>query len=133
MKKILLLLALCSTFMLSAQKSKLTLTTKFTNIEEGYEHDSKIKVFVDGKEVFESAVFRESEPQSFKLKIPKGKHKLLIQNLTLYEGVWEETTRENSYSIDGFIELEKDFPKKFELDIEFNLDEKKPIVHHSLE
>jgi hypothetical protein len=95
-----------------AQTATLTTTFKFINIEEGYDHMCKTQVWVDGALAGESPEVLESKGSSFKVEVPYGEHQVRIINLALYEGVWEEHTIENDYSIDCSWEGSQTFGKK---------------------
>jgi hypothetical protein len=83
-----------------AQSTPLKVTFKFLNIVEGYDHDCKTEVFIDGESVGESGTVKESAGASFTVNVPVGKHDLKVVNYALYEGTWEEHSIENEYSID---------------------------------
>jgi hypothetical protein len=72
----------------------------FANIEEGYDHDSRTEVWVDGVKAVESSVTPQSKPNEVTVDVPAGTHQLRVVNLALYEGQWEEHTVANNYSID---------------------------------
>jgi hypothetical protein len=88
------------------QSTTLKVTFKFLNIVEGYDHDCKSEVFIDGESVGESGVVKESSGASFTVNVPTGKHDLRVVNYALYEGTWEAHTVENDYSIDCVYEEE---------------------------
>lgn len=72
----------------------------FANIEEGYDHQHRVDVFVDGQKVAESRVAAESVPGELVFPVPPGFHEVRVVDMTLYEGNWEAHTVENNYSID---------------------------------
>jgi len=101
MKKIFLFFALLSAMTIAmAQDASLTVTFKFANIVEGYDHLCKTKVYIDGEFVGESKEVKESAGSTFTVPVPSGEHEIRIVNLAFYEGQWEEHTIENAYSID---------------------------------
>ena len=118
---------------LFSQTTPLTVNYKFANIEEGYDHDSKTVVLIDGDVVGESGVAPESKGGTFTVQVPTGMHTLRVVNLALYEGVWEEHTIENNYSIDCFYETDHFFKKPeklyllFDVDSETSVSWKKPV------
>jgi hypothetical protein len=73
---------------------------KFTNIEDGYDHDNRMVVYVDGQSAGMSAVSKESKPGKMKVSIPAGSHEVRVIAEALYEGNWEEHTVANDYSVD---------------------------------
>ncbi|TNE52667.1 MAG: hypothetical protein EP338_14335 [Bacteroidetes bacterium] len=114
-----------------AQRScKVTVNVRFDNINDGYDHVTKTQIFIDGKLIKESGEHKESEPNSFKLKVPRGEHELKIVNLTLYKGKWEETKVENEYSIDAFYESKIHFKKKKTINVLFDIDQRNPVVDY---
>lgn len=101
MKKIAFLFALLLASTLGySQTVALKVTFKFINIVEGYDHDCKTQVLIDGESVGESAVTKESKGSSFEVQVPLGKHDIRVVNWAQYEGEWEEHTVANEYSID---------------------------------
>ncbi len=108
---------------LSAKKSSaLKIDLKFENIEEGYDHLCKTNVYVDGELLATSSEELQSKPNSVKVSIPKGEHNIRVVNLALYEGNWEEHTKDNNYSIDCLHEFRYNFKKKnYNLKLVFDL------------
>ena len=94
---------------------------KFEGIIDGYNHPSKLLFYVDNKFVGESTVTLQSEPNSFAVNIPKGKHTLKIVSYAKYEGVWEEQNIENNYSFDGSFFKSKNFKRDTRISLEFNI------------
>jgi archaellum component FlaG (FlaF/FlaG flagellin family) len=92
-----------------AGKVQLTVNWKFLNVVEGYDHDTKIIVSVDGKQAGTSLVSKQTDPGTFKIMVPKGSHRVLIQAYAFYEGKWEEHTIANNYSFDALFTGEIDF------------------------
>lgn len=135
MKKKHLLLAALILFssQLFAQTTKLTVFVKFTGIEEGYDHQTKTAVFIDGNQVGISPETLQSKTGSFTLEVPSGNHQLQVMNYALYEGNWEEHTIANEYSIDCSYETSRQFKKPEKLYLVFDINEgtkaswKKPV------
>ncbi len=125
-KSFLLLFALLTLPLLSIYSQKMStliVNTKFTNIEKGYDHLTKTVVFVDDELVASTSEKLQSIPNSVKVKIPKGEHKVRVINYAFYEGNWEEHTIENNYSVDCLYELNMNFKKsKYKLDLVFDID-----------
>jgi hypothetical protein len=120
MKRIFLLSLLClAALLLPAQT--LTVRYRFANIEEGYDHTTRTTVFIDGEEAGTSASHPQSKPASLKVPVSKGLHQVRIVNYALYDGVWEEHTIANNYSIDCLAELELKVRKKSEIRLLFDL------------
>lgn len=122
-----LFLLLVSSFAFG-QTTTLTTTFKFIGIVEGYDHDCKTQVWVDGTMLGESAVVKESAGGSVTVDVPYGEHQLRVINFAQYEGTWEEHTIENQYSIDCFWEGTHKFSKKKEnLYLLFDIDDQTQV------
>jgi hypothetical protein len=83
-----------------AQSTQLTVTFKFINIVEGYDHNCKSEIFIDGESVAVSDEAKESVGTTFTASVPMGQKDFRLVNYAEYEGNWEEHTIENDYSID---------------------------------
>lgn len=115
-----LLLAGSFTF---AQTVPLKVTFKFLNIVEGYDHDCKTEVFIDGVSVGESPTVKESKGCSFPVNVSTGNHDIKVVNYALYEGNWEEHSVENNYSIDcTWEESSHNFKKESKLFLVYDID-----------
>lgn len=120
MRKLLTILFIVSVSAVQAKepippaKGNVTITVKwsFKNIVEGYDHDTKTELYVDGKLMATSTVTKESQPNSVSAVVPKGQHKIKVVNYAYYDGVWEEHTIENTYSIDCLYEADINCRKK---------------------
>jgi hypothetical protein len=126
MKKRFFLLALLIPFFAFntfAQKmGTITVKTHYINIIEGYDHECRTLVYVDGELVAESPVQLQSEPISIKVKVAKGKHDVRIMNQALYEGVWEDHTVANNYSVDAYYDGTINLKKKLSISLVFDID-----------
>ena len=89
----LLLLAACG-------PKKTVVSWSFKGIEEGYDHDNRTVVYVDGTMLGKSSIKPESQPNSMKVAMPPGNHAYRIVNLAFYRGEWEEHLIDNEYSVD---------------------------------
>ena len=98
------------------------MTSTFLHINEGYDHVTKDKIFVNGELVHTTAEHKESEVHTETFKLPRGTQNVRIENWTLYEGTWELTSVENNYSVDGFYEAELELGKKNTIDVTHDLD-----------
>lgn len=106
-----------------AQTVDLKVTFKFINIEEGYDHECKTQVLIDGQEVGVSPTVKESAGASFVVQVPTGSHTLKVVNWALYEGTWEEHTIANNYSIDCVFEETHNFKKAEKLFLIYDIDD----------
>lgn len=102
---------------------KVTVSWKFLNLVEGYDHDSKCEIYIDGNLVATSSVSKESKPNSVSFNVSKGSHTIKVVNYAYYEGTWEEHTIANNYSIDCLYENRMTFNKrKNKLPLVFDID-----------
>ncbi len=123
-KSLILLVLLVAAFGLQAQKMvPVTLSWKFENVEEGYDHDNKCVVYVDGEETQTSSVTPQTKLNKMMIKVPAGKHDIQVISLAKYEGKWEEHTIDNDYSIDCVYDATIKAKKAVKIDIIFDLDE----------
>lgn len=99
MNKILVFLLLLSSYATYAYDLKIEWT--FKGVLEGYDHDNRMVVKVDGVEVGTSKTFKETAVGDFTISVQPGKHNVEIKNFALYEGKWDEHSKSNSYSVDA--------------------------------
>lgn len=104
-----------------AQTTQLTVYYEFRNIEDGYDHETKTQVVIDGKSVGESMPHKQSKKGILTVNVPTGAHKLRVMNWAKYEGTWEEHTVANNYSIDCMHEESHSFRKPEKLYLVFDL------------
>lgn len=95
---------------------------KFDHIQDGYDHDNRIDVFVDGEKFMESDVAPQSKPGALTVPLPPGDHDVRIVSMALYEGTWEEHTIANDYSIDCEWNGRVRGDKKTKLKLVFDID-----------
>lgn len=124
MKKIILLFAL--TLIVSvgfSQKVKLTVNFAFSNIVEGYDHNCKTEVYIDGQLLGTSPTVLESVGGSIAVRFDPGEHEIKVINYAQYEGQWEVHTIENQYGIDALLVETRKFKKgKTKLNLDFDID-----------
>ncbi len=114
---------------LKSKTVSLTVSYSFANIEEGYDHQTKCEVYIDGVLAATSTVNAESAPNSVIVKTKKGTHQIKVINYALYEGVWEIHTIENEYSQDFIYDAEMELTKKSnQLSLLFDVDEGLSVV-----
>lgn len=104
MKIKIIFLAIMFIFFAACSSNTLTIEYSFAGIEEGYDHQTKTIVYVDGQKVAESDVHKQSEPKKIEFDIDPGMYVIRVVNYAFYEGKWEEHTTENGYSIDCIFE-----------------------------
>ncbi len=107
-----------------AQDAKLTISYSFKGIEEGYDHNTKTTVFLNGEELCTSEEHKESEPMRFTCDVAPGTYTVQVVNYAYYGNTWEEHTIANSYSIDAIFEKDITFKKrkKYKIGLLFDLD-----------
>jgi hypothetical protein len=121
----LVLIFLCATAFTPAKKETLgSLTFQFSakNIKEGYDHNSKLVIWEDGKIIGESATKPESSSNSITLKLSKGNHAIRAVLNSEYEGNWEEHLIANEYSIDCLYDRTVNVKKKTVITLVFDID-----------
>ncbi|MEZ5015277.1 MAG: hypothetical protein R2794_13400 [Chitinophagales bacterium] len=97
---------------LQAQNRNVEVTFTFVGIEEGYDHQNKSELYIDGQLVGTSDVKNESQPNTVSGMTTKGEHTIRIVNYAYYEGEWEAHTMDNNYSIDCVLEKTVKIKKK---------------------
>ncbi|MBT3801382.1 MAG: hypothetical protein HOG05_09545 [Bacteroidetes bacterium] len=102
---------------------KLSVQYEFINISDGFDHDTKTIIKIDGKQGAESSQHKESQKQTIKLIAPKGQHQIEIMNYALYKGIWEEHTVENNYSQDCLYQANMDLKDNTLIKLTFDLNE----------
>ncbi len=122
-----LLLALIG-WNVAAQEGKLTIKWTYLNVVEGFDHENKVEVWIDGKRVGESGSYKETETGTYTINVPTGMHTLRVVGLAYYEGEWEEHTIENDYSIDAIYDESCMFGKKNTLNIAWDIDLEKTKI-----
>ena len=123
LKNVLLLCLLFTATSISAQKKgKITFDYVTVNIIEGYDHDSRLVVYVDGEKIATSEVHKESDHKKLTVSVTQGKHKIRAVLETLYDGVWEEHTKANEYSVDSEYDSELTIKKKVTIIMKMDID-----------
>lgn len=118
-----LVLVFASAFTPAAKEKQGTLTFKYSviNIEEGYDHESKLVIYENGNVIGESTVQKESKPNAVTVKLPAGRHNIKAVLNSKYEGNWEEHTIENNYGIDCLFNDEVMIKKKKIITLVFDI------------
>jgi hypothetical protein len=111
-------------------KSKLTIDWQFTGIIEGYDHDSKVEVYIDDVLTATSTISKQSKKNSVTVITTRGTHKVRIVNFALYENQWEEHSQANDYSLDAIYDSNLILKKKNKISLIFDID--KEIVIRSV-
>ncbi len=119
----LLSLILIGTVNSAAAQAKLEISFQALNTIEGYDHLSRMQVFVDGKEVATSPEKKQSEKNAVTIKVKPGEHDIMCVLWAKYkdEG-WMERTLENDFSFDWIFEKNMKLKKgKNKLNIVFDI------------
>lgn len=131
MKNIVLLLVMLAGLQtVNAYGTKLiTITFKYKFIHEGEGKDinTRLKIYVDDVVKGVSLAKVEAEENHVTVEIPSGNHKIRAVIESEFEGVWEEHTVVNEYSIDCVYLTEMNFTKHVRIELIFDL-EKGTIV-----
>jgi hypothetical protein len=116
----------CMTFFLlpeSAHTQTVPLTVKYScsEINQGYDYEFKIKLFIDNRE------FGESPPQLCSIvnqvifNVPTGYHHVRIIGYKKYQGAWEESLKSKGYTVDSQYEQSLDLSGPTSIDLQFRL------------
>jgi hypothetical protein len=84
-----------------AQSCSVAFEWQYINVIDGYDHQSKMVFYVNDTYYDESTVSKNSERNSYVIKLDEGIATISAQNWALYEGEWEEVLKENEYSLDA--------------------------------
>lgn len=107
-----------------AQKTRtVTVQYKFDNTNEGFDHLNRVVVYVDYQKHTTSKAQKQSIPGKVTFTVPEGEHHIRIVSEAFYEGVWEERTVANNYSIDCEYSNTLKIRKNRKITLVFDLDE----------
>lgn len=117
---------------------KITFKYKFIHVNDGFDHISRMKIYLDGNLIGTSnpdgtssdasLTHKETTENIFAVEIPKGFHKLRAIVEAYYEGVWEEHLKENSYALDCLYEKSMDFSKAMNVELEFDIEKEITVI-----
>ena len=83
-----------------AKPATIIISYEFKGIEEGYDHQTKSVVKVDGKDVLTHRGTQAKPTHEMFSRGSPGEHDIRIDTWSMWEGNWELHTVENGYSID---------------------------------
>lgn len=109
----------------AAQTYKLSVHYVLKGIVEGYDHLCVTKIFIDNNLAAESSEKLESEANTVFCNVSKGKHSVKIVNYAFHEGIWEEHTIANTYSLDCIYAFKKKFKRDVFVTLVFDIDARK--------
>ncbi len=100
---------------------------RFIHVENGYDHTSRMQVFVDDIEYGTSVQSLESEGGQFNLKIPKGTHRIRIVNQSFLNGVWQDHTIVNNFSVEAVYEKSVEVKKTVRVTLVIDLNNEESV------
>ena len=132
MKRFVISLILIGTslFVFAQGNAKLTIEWNYINVIEGYDHESKSAFYLNGEQIGESDISKNSEINYYTMLVPSGVQSISMQNWSLYEGTWEEVLKENNYSVDAFYTVNLNFTagEEKKIKVQFDIDSEKVIT-----
>lgn len=99
----------------------------FIHVEAGYDHLSRMLVFVDDREYGISPQSLESKGGTFLLKVPKGSHRIRIVNQSFVNGVWQNHTIVNNYSVEAVYEKAVEIRKSVHVTLIIDLNDEQTV------
>lgn len=123
MNKLFSILSLCFVIntSIAQQKVNLKFNFYFANSNEGYIKKSKLVVKSDGVKIGESTIKDQDKYNSVEVSIPKGYHKITAVAYAQNDGIWEERTLANNYSLDCIYEKSQNWNTGYIIDLRFDL------------
>lgn len=100
---------------------------KFIHVEQGYDHPSRMLVFVDDIEYGISPQSVESTGGIFTVKIPRGEHRIRIVNQSFLNGVWQDHTILNNYSVEAVYERPLEIKKRIRVTLVIDLNDEQTV------
>ena len=107
---------------------KLTFNIKTLNTKEGYDYISKLVIFCDRKIIGESPHKKQTEPSTYTVEIPKGKHEIYAVFCALYKDNWEKRIKKNNYSFDADYLKNGNWNNDVIIDLTFDMKEEKKFI-----
>lgn len=105
----------------------MSISWKFIHVEEGYDHRSRMLVYVDDLKYGVSPESIESVGAAYELQIPKGQHTIRIVNQSFVNGVWQDHTILNNYSVEAVYEKRLDVRKGVQVVLIIDLDNEQSV------
>ena len=131
-------LSIAATNATAQETIKITFKYKFINVNDGFDHISRMKVYLDGNLIGTSnpdgtssdasLIHKETTENIFAVEVPKGFHKLRAIVEAYYQGTWEEHLKENSYALDCLYEKSMDFNKAMNVELEFDIEKEITVI-----
>lgn len=82
----------------------MSINWKFIQVEKGYDHRSRMVVYVDDLKYGVSPESIETVGEVYVLQVPKGRHRIRIVNQSFTNGVWQDHTILNNFSVEAVYE-----------------------------
>jgi hypothetical protein len=89
----------------------LTVNWSFTGVVKGYDYLNKMHVFIDGKRIAVTPEILQTRAGTITIAVPRGRHKLLIENYVLYSEEWQQQLKANGFAVDARYEKTLQFKK----------------------
>jgi hypothetical protein len=101
---------------------------QFVNTVEGFDHPSRVQVFVDGDLVQTSGIKQQTERNDVSFSVRKGSHTIRLETQAYYNNVWDVHTKENDYSVDAVYEAVIDFQRPLAIRMIFDVGEERSYI-----
>ncbi len=112
---------LIANFVAAQEKVNLKFNFYFANSNEGSIRKTKLVVKSDGVKIGESTVKDQDKYNSVEVNIPKGYHRITAVACAQNDGIWEERTLANNYSLDCIYEKSQNWNAGYIIDLRFDL------------
>lgn len=99
---------------------KLTVKYKADNIEKGYDHLSRLVLYINGQKLATSLSKPESKSNKLAISLTTGTYVVKAVMESLYHKKWEEHTKANGYNIDCVAERKITLIKNTSLQLIFD-------------
>lgn len=107
---------------------ELSVTWEFRHEKPGFQYDHQLVVLVDGDTVTHSAVYVPNERGQVRLAFPEGIHRLEIQALVYFKGVWEPYSIAYNYALNARYSDSVTVSAKQQLKLVFDITQAKTIA-----
>jgi len=112
-----------SSLMFGADNVLLTINYSVIGTSAGYDHITKMRVYIDGREAGESTPKKQTIDNYVTVNVSKGNHKIKAVLLAKNDNIWEERTKENDYSLDCIFEKNITFNSNKTVNLIFDLNQ----------
>lgn len=105
----------------AAEYVNLTINYTISGTQGGFDHLTKMRVYIDGNEAGDNTPKKQSLANSITVEVSKGNHTIKAVLLAKNENIWEERTIDNNYSLDCIYEKSMNFTADKSIDLVFDL------------